>query len=566
MADTLGPESIYALNPNGSTNIIESINVRITTDSVIGLDGPVGNSVIDSFTTPSLPSESLTAIMMRNFGEQFYNRIIITVFNDLGPPVIFNDAINRDTLNVGNLVQDREFFVEIYNAFFEDITLNSISETNTVGITLSGQSTPYSFNSTGFQIYNLDIDLVGPPNINAEFDFDFSLPSIDQTLSILGTRIISMPYYFSSPMTETIVWNTNILNSRNGTEQRIRVRKNPKQQFRATAKIPTNELGRVDNLLYGWRKRIWAIPSWMEARTAQSVTAGDTVITVDTRFADFREDGLALLWVNDRNFEIVEVLTFTDSQLNLAAPTANSFASPVVTPMRLARMTNNPIKQTNGYSGFLNMTLEVTDNITLETNPSADQFNSTDVYLEEPLTDGDFAQDSFVHRIEVLDYGTGGVEFFAPWTYTRINREFRLLLDSAEAIWAFREWLHRRAGRLVPFYMPTFENNLRLITTTLIGTSFEIVDDENATQASDRNHIAVQKTDGTWEFRTITSITLNPSNNVDVVIDQALNLLPSEIEFISYMGLKRLNSDRIEITHLQDCKAEVIVPIIELEP
>ena len=63
----------------------------------------------------------------------------------------------------------------------------------------------------------------------------FSHTSNDVELCISGSRIIFVPIEYEAPVNETLVFLTNIIPALNGVEQRIALRKNPRQIFEVLA-------------------------------------------------------------------------------------------------------------------------------------------------------------------------------------------------------------------------------------------------------------------------------------------------------------------------------------------
>lgn len=510
----------------------------------------------DSFTdnTPiSLqPQLNFVGFEQGKYSDIFYNRILIE------PSVI----------DVGNLVSDQVRVINVFNAYFTSVTLDAILQSGATGLTITGPTPPTVFGPLQEIQYTITIDNDGPPEIDALFTFDFALPTEDRSVQIIGNRVIVLPHWFGAPATETLAWLTNVLVNRDGSEQRIRLRAAPRQQFSADAFADTNELNRIENIVYGWRDRSWAIPVWSEARQVSSVvTTNDTVINVSTQFADFRIGELAMIWKSARLFDVFEILLITTTTITLSRGVNDDYPLGIVMPVRLGRLLTDPKRIGNGSTGRMQVSFEATDNMEL-TNIVPVQFLGEDAnIIDVPLLAGGRLEDSYNKRVIIQDFQTGTPTFRSPWTYTRIKREMRLVLDGAEEVWNFRRWLHRRAGRAIPFYMPTYENNVRLTQTSGTITSPLIAsDDEQQGLGVDRSHLAVNTISSGWLFRTITGQGLNGNGDVEITLDSPLNVDYTDIIVISYMGLKRLDSDRIEFRWLQNCVAEVRLPIIEYQP
>ena len=467
-------------------------------------------------------------------------------------------------IDLGNLVSAQQRDVVVFNAYSDPRDLNNITVSGGDGLTLDGPSTPLTFSPREQITYNLRAETSGPAEIEADYLFDWATDSDDFVFSVVGQRIVNFPYQFSSPATETLEWFTEVLTSRNATtEQRVRIRNSPRQSFRVTYPIPPNQMQNAENLLYGWLQRKWAIPLWNELQEVGPLSSADTVITVDTTNTDHREEGLILVYQAGVGSVTVETPTLTATQLNLARPLGVNFTNAVVMPVRIGRITNKPQRNTNGLNGSLLVNYEILENTTLSTT-DPQQYKGRDVYFDEVLMGGTSLRDEYEIRIDANDYRSGVVEFTSPWEKPRIIRPKRVLLDDLDDIWQYRLWLHRRAGRYVDFWLPTFESNFRITGTGNIVSGFDVKTDGYGQFATKREDIAIKLLDGTWELREITGTVSNPNNTETILIDTPLNRNYEEIEMVCYLGLKRLNTDRVELRWNQGRVVDSTVTMVEL--
>jgi hypothetical protein len=485
----------------------------------------------------------------------FYNRILVE-------PVY---------IDLGSIVNEQQRDILVFNGYLTGQTLSSVDENSfDSGMSLAGGSAPpmYYF-PLQETTYTLTANLSGPPQIAASIDFNWAALGLEITVGIVGSRIVLLPVTFRSRVVETLVWKTDIMVAYAGDEQRVRLRRSPRQQLKVRAYLDRADRNNVENLLIGWRKRIWAVPMWIEARPADSpVTQGDLTIDVDTRWGDFRVDGLAVIWESPTKFDVFQIAGLTDDEITLYRGAGDDYASPVIMPVRSARMTRDPVRTTSGYDGVLSADLEVTDNTYFDPDPSDIQFLGEDFYDMTPLYEegGDGLDDEYEHRIETLDYGVGVVQQYAPWDHIKIIRSFELVLEGLEQVWEHRMWLHRRAGRLRPFYMTTYENNFTILSEGNIDDSFEAAQNNYVNQGSERNHLAFRlKADGSYVFRTVTGVENLPGGSMSITMDSALNVDAADIDEVSFVGLKRLDSDRLSFTWMANNVALTKVPIKEIE-
>jgi len=512
------------------------------------------------FTTPTVVNPlfvvvtPVTGFFCPNYVEVFYNRIII----------------EPAALSFGNVSGDISLDLAVFNAFFQsqtltDITLNSL---DSVSIATTPPSSPPTAYSPLQEItYEVLTGVDGPPIINGNILFDWATTD-NITVPVTGIRVNPYPFNFTAPVTEELVWKTNTITSYDGTEQRIRIRKSARQGFEITSDINSDNFNIADNLLYDWRARFFALPIFTEKRPIDSdVTAGDTTINVSTLYGDFRIGGTGIIFVSPRDFEVFVIEEIFVGSLTLELPLANSYSasSAIVSPVRVSRLNSDPTRNFTGYNGNINCSFSSNENIELASSPSTEQFNGLDVMLDEPLKNGEFSTDTYRQEVNYLDYETGTTQLLQRWSNTKIPRNFRYVLSGLEDIWNFRLWLYRRAGRIRPFYMPSFENNLRLNDTGFLIDNFTVINDSQAKYASLRVNIAIKTFSAGFIFRTVLSYT-DAGDDVIVQLTSQINIDASDIEYISYMGQKTLSSDRIEFNWLSNNVVDVTVPIIEVTP
>ncbi|XAO53902.1 hypothetical protein [Pseudomonas phage Max] len=553
----------------------------ITTHALVGIDTLRGPSVdwsngLDSFVwadqSPPLVTPEVSATVYGpltdnlpisepeynfpswrgiSFLDDYYNRIHIRPSN----------------VNVGNLVSEQQFAIEVWNGFFNNRYLQNIQVQNGGGISLVGAVPPATWAALETKTYQLTVTTDGPPDINAIFRFDWDGTADDANLTVLGSRIVALPYIFEAPAKEVLEWKTDVLTTNDGSEQRVRLRKKPRQSFNVTYPIPYREMARAENLVYGWLTRRWAVALWSEAQQVGTLLAGTTVINIDTTASDYRDGALIMIWESNRKSATADVGIVSAGTLTLNRPLAETFNNPWIVPVRLGRIVGNVSRATSGYNGSLEMTYEFSDNIDLDPPAAPTQFLGYDVYFDEALKNGEALTDSLQARVDVVDYGTAaGASFYSPWTYTRIGRPYKFLLQGLQDIWNFRKFLHRRAGRLRPFWVPTFENNMRIAQTGELTQSIEVYADDYREFAPERTHIGILLDDGTWLLRTINAATASGTDTAVIGLDAPININASRIRQISFLGLKRLDADRVELQWNSNRVLECTVRMMEIQP
>lgn len=488
---------------------------------------------------------------MQSFSDDWYNRI----------------HIRPSTVDVGNLVSDQFFTVEVWNGYFSSKNLESILQSGTSGIVFVGPVPPAVWGGLQTRSYDMTVTTDGSPDIDAHFLFNWTGTVDDAELVVTGSRIVSLMYPFEAPATEELEWLTQLIQANDGTEQRIRLRKKPRQTFKVRYPLQYDEMARAQNRAYGWLTRRWAVPLWSEAQYIGSVASGATTITVPTNNTDYRNDSLAFIYESNKKNTTLDVQSVGAGVLNLRRPMPEAYSNAWIMPVRIGRVLGNIKRQLNGYNGALMVDYEFSDNIDLGLGTTPQQFLGEDIYFDEILVGDELLEDQITARVDTIDYDTGPTQSYSPWQFTHLRRPFRYIIQGLDDIWTFRKWLHRRGGRQRPFWIPTFENDLRLKQTGLITSSITVDSDDYKLFSSDRSHIAVKFKDGTWATKTITGIT-DLGNGLSVLaLDVPFaGVDASTVLMICFLGLKRLDADRVELEWNTNRTLVVAVPVMEIQP
>jgi len=484
------------------------------------------NGAYSIFRTPDNIGWSIYGYRQASFFDDFYNRIHIA------PPIF----------NAGNVVEDKIFEVEVWNAYLEPKDLVSVDLVGDSNVSIDDDSAK-TYGATESKIYTVTVLAIGETNLDANFRFNFTLAN-DVFLQITGSRVVLFPYYFKTGMSESFEWKTDVIETKKGIEQRRKLRSAPRQSLSTEVFLTPNEITRADILAHSWRSQNWALPMWHEARKGSNATLGDTSISVDTAYGDFRVGSLALIWSNPRKFDVIEIADIESDSLGFDRGINFNFTNPEVVPVRVARMNSDPNRSFTGYNGKMTSSFEVVDNLAFAGADQSYQYKGLDVFVDQPFIP---ASASYNNPIELIDFGVGKQDQFSYWDYTKINTKWKIALDDLATAWDYKMFMHKLSGRAKGFYMPSFENNYRITSTGQITTSFECVNDGQAENAANRIHIAFKISDGSWEFAEITGITRDSDTRLTVTLTPSLDIDTSVVQQVCFMGKKRLTSDTVAI-------------------
>lgn len=383
------------------------------------------------------------------------------------------------------------------------------------------------------------------------------------TTSLFGD-VTLLPIPSQVPLKEKLSWLTDLIPFNEGSEETHQVRNLPRRRYDYRLPTSQEEYARAFNVLYGARTDLWAIPMWTEAQLLGVVTAGESTLTAVTAGYDFRDDSLALLWASPRDWQVVEIDSAGSGSLSLYG-TTNSFSNAWLLPVRRGYLVGDVSRLGNGYNGHVSVSYEIEDLAELSAD-EPEQFLGDDIYFDEWLFSGSGVTDKFVQQVNYIDEQLGVVSYRSPWAHARISRPIEKVLSGPEDVNSFREFLYRRAGRYRRFWQPSFDNDLRVTSTGTVTDVLRIEEDERTNYAADRTHIAVQDSSGTWYARTVTGSAPAATDQLDLTLDAPINVAAGNIVRVSYLGLKRLESDAVDLNWVGGGVALCQIRVLEVEP
>lgn len=358
---------------------------------------------------------------------------------------------------------------------------------------------------------------------------------------------VVFPFQPQSPVLERLSWATDVSISRDGTEDRQKLSVAPRQEFKFSYPVGFEKTPRAQNILWGDLKSEILFPVWTQAVSLNSISAGLTTISINTQYSEFRAPGFAIIWSSEDKWQIVGIYEMDSSSITFSNPTI-SFSRCWIMPVRIGVLSKGVTKVSNGYSSFFELDFLVRDNAQV-LGAEPDQYLSDDVYLEETLMSGDSISEDIRINLELFDPGLGEFAFYTGLNRARSFREYRVFCEDQISSWAFRQFLNRRSGRYRQFKEPTFQNDLNITNSGLITNTLQAKKDEYMRSSQGRSRVAIQTASG-WLLREIVSVSSISEDLMSLQLSSNINLLKRDIRRISFLGIKRLDTDVIEINHL----------------
>lgn len=470
--------------------------------------------------------------------------------------------VSPQTLALGNVVGVQQRTITVWNAYFVPVTLNSLVPDNAEGITVTGQSDPpIVFSALQEKEWTVAVSTDGPPTIDASLTWNFD--GVSMAVTVTGSRLLVWSFFpdWSSGITETLEWKTDVLTGPLGDEQRRQLRLAPRRMFELQLIATDDERRYMDLLSFEWGARPWAIPVWNDVQELLAATVvGDTVVSVSTAGRDFYVGGLLLFRGEDAfTYESAEISAIDTYSITLTRTLQQAWAKGTkIYPLRTARFKEQPTqtrltdRAVSSSASFLVM--ETSDWDVWE--PS-ETHQGVPVFRLPPEESENLTQ-TYERILKSIDAQTSLPAYYDGASLAFTVQSHRWLLYGRSEQNLFRQLLYYLRGAFKSVFVPTHFDDMTLVANIApTGSSLDI-NYVGYTQYGNmqpgRRDLMVQLRDGTVFFRRITGSAELGNGQERINVDTAFGvaITPDDVLRISYMARCRLTSDSIEIQHQTD--------------
>lgn len=477
-----------------------------------------------------------------------------------------------NNIDLGNVVSDQAIALDLYNAYRRlAVSLTSVvNNVSAQGVTISGLPTLPKNQAPQTSIpLTLSIDKIGPPNIDGTVVFDYDVR--DLTLVLLGKRVVLLPYVPQREIRERLSWKTDVIESADGTEMRIGLRRFPRQEITYNYVMRNQrDLSTIRSLLTEWQPRVFGVPLWWWARKITAdAAAGSLQVTVSSLAnMDLRVGGLAMVAQTDPNdsqnilADVLEVdhfgspentVTFTSETTQAFSPVNGAVVVPVLACLAQQRIV---LARQGTDFGEYRMTFLSTDNQVDLSDTTPFTTYQGKVLLDDPnFLPGKSYTEQLNHKNTRIDYDVGRIDAFSSKLLGVSTLPKRWQNNSNLEEWQRRGLLYALRGKQVSFFLPSFQKDFQLVAD--VGVSSANIDVQNVGYTSyvgarsPLRDIEIVLNDGT-----ITRHRITGSSEVSTAVER-LTISPiasqdftvAEVKRISYLHQNRFDTDSPTIVH-----------------
>jgi hypothetical protein len=544
---------------------LPTVGVKLFVNDPAALAPPISGTGVDAAQEPAetsvgfLGSVAFSSTPGRDFYEKFH--------------------VLPRRIDLGNILSTTTTQVEIFSAFRRD-TKNWVAFDNNAGdgvSILSMPTLPQAYAPMTGRLFSLQVTLNGPAVVDTTLDYTFNDTGLIP-VPITFKRVILLFFPPEQPYEEILEWLTDVLPSVDGTEQRVSVRKNPRQLFSWELYVDDGfDRSLLENALFDWQSRSFGLPQWHEATPLNAaVTAGvtTTLTVVSTADADYRDGELLLLYESPIKYDVLNLVSHTATTLVLQNPPTNSYTPladlVLAAPLRLGVIVSDPTgaRYYSGHDRF-RARFRVKDNDANIGDASAyPTFNSKILLDDFNFADGTMPE-SLRMEVYIQDGGAGVTTETTRWDRHRRGSQKRFAVGTKADLWKVRKLLHFLRGRQLSFYLPTFSSDLQPLATMTSGASTLAIRNVGYTNfvrsRQPKNVIRVVPATGLGSpfLRTVASSTISDATqeNITITTTWPSTLTTAQIQRIEFVEKVRMDSDAIRISHRRGNARYIDVPV-----
>jgi hypothetical protein len=533
----------------------------------------------------ALASASLVDFVAMIPGTRAHNVLSFVTHNWSGYifPTYATDILNHwliipSTLLLGNLLGDQTRTVEIANLYSVTHQIDSITNNMGVGGLLPTLgSLPISVGASSSYSLEVQISSTGPPTLNGNITLTFDIGG-SIVLPVTGQRVTLFPWDPEQFYTEELQWKTDIIEAYNGTEQRISVRRNPRQKltYEVFFTDPVQD-AQARIVLFAWLPRVWGVPIWWEqqAMTAE-MPIGTSIIAVNTANADYRVGGLVFVQNPAKQYEAFEISALTGTQITVDSLAANDY--PVGSKVMPCRTAYAKTQTTHSayITGAEKVTVEFTtlDNINLADITGWTLYQGLPVLSDINYVENTLAEGMDRHGVTVIDNASGQIYQVASTDRSRPKTVKSWWTTYQADIWTIRKLVHWMQGSQQVVWLPTNRNDLIVaetyeggstnLTISNVGLYLYAVNGSGGMRPF--GDIRVTLVSGATVLVQILGSTIGGSPNEEILsLSGSLSsstLIPAQIARVEFLQLMRIADDKVVLTHDHPGRAHIVMTLI----
>jgi len=468
-----------------------------------------------------------------------------------------------DTINLQNPGLGVDIPFVVWSAWNEPNQLTTVTPTGATGLTID-LSAPSDFDPVEERTVNVQITSAAPATVHATYLFTFTLGSGLFTLNAtLLEWIKTIP---EVPVVETWAWLTDFIVGHNGSEQRIRLRRQPRRRMEYSVMVQNDADRRTwYNRFHQYLSTHVLIPFYQyDTVVTQDAAISATKVFFDPSRTDFRDGEYSIVYrPSDGSTYVLLLDTIEVDGATLPAPlTFPVYAGDLIVPSFFGRLDNRGGIEMTSVAGRVGLGAFIIDFRSQFDRPGSTAIITTydglNVLERRPVVTRGPAPELMDTNPTLIDGLTGAYASKVGWLHPYVGgaRQFVFARKTQPGeLDYWRDFLTATGGQCIPFLTPTYRQDLVLATTPPAGAlQINVVDTLYALdyfQFDTYTRFMFTNPDGSTVYRTAVDAQAQADMTTLITLDTALPVTADWATGfdISYLNRVRLDDDVVRLTH-----------------
>lgn len=361
----------------------------------------------------------------------------------------------------------------------------------------------------------------------------------------------------SQPIRERYGHATDVMESEDGTEQRVQIRAKHTGGIAFDVFVLDREAQLANALLFGGVTSVYGVPLWQYATpTSATLTASDTQVTIGTGLPaeqPYAATGWVIIWVDAFTYHVATVTGTTSTSIQFTEAYSGATIAAggaIVMPLVSGWLSQDEVFSWDALGcGTIPVSFDYADAIFPTAATVGSSYNSIRVMdAVVPVRDGPKA-DEYRRRYRILDNRTGIRSSVANTAAPSNVRSHTWFCGSRAEAKVLRDFVDARKGRAVPTWCPTWQQDLTLFQAAS-GTNIRVKACDYASRlygsTNARRHLMLRDATGP-SYHKVTSILTPGSGYEDLAISPALPRTFQTTALVSFLIYSRMETDEAEI-------------------
>ena len=266
---------------------------------------------------------------------------------------------------------------------------------------------------------------------------------------------------WASPVAYSYEWKTSVFNSMIGFEQRRSQRTQPRLTLAYDYLLYKGAVAIHTLMLMGRQHKHFLVPNWLHGvKLTTPVVVGALALPTNSNNAQFTAGELCIVYFSEKAYEVIRIDSIANNVINLLTPAVYAWSTEIkIYPLMVAHMgtnlamTSHTRDVSTAKCSFL-VTPAVSKLPTYLSTPSITYLKSEVVF--EPYDWSDDPRLDFMQNFDTLD-GTSGTVHYMKGEMSKVKRNLILLVHTPARMQWFREFIYRRRGQQVGFWIESWE-------------------------------------------------------------------------------------------------------------